>query len=50
MSYRDLDLETRHSFEAEVRSARRYENGVALKALIPVLIVAVLIVIRLLGF
>jgi hypothetical protein len=50
MSYRDLELEERASYETEVTEAIRYENYVAVKALIPVLIVVVLIVIRLFGF
>ena len=50
VSYRDFELEARHRFDAEVASATRHENRLALKALIPVLIVVILICIRLLGF
>jgi hypothetical protein len=43
---RDLDA----SFDAEVRSATRYETGLACKALLALAVVAVLVTIRLLGF
>ncbi|HUC59890.1 MAG TPA: hypothetical protein VMA95_20990 [Streptosporangiaceae bacterium] len=49
MSYRDVELETRQSFEAELAGATRQENLIALKALIPVLIVVLLVIIRLFG-
>jgi hypothetical protein len=43
---RDLDA----SFDAEVRSATRYETGLAWKALLALAVVAILVTIRLLGF
>jgi hypothetical protein len=42
-----LDLDV--SFDAEVRSATRYETGLASKALLALAIVAILVTIRLLG-
>jgi hypothetical protein len=52
MSHRDLDLErgpADRSFAAELASATSYENRLAVKALIPLLIVATLILLRLFG-
>jgi ureidoglycolate hydrolase len=37
-------------FRTDVRQAVRYENGLAVKMLIPLALVAALIVVRLLGF
>jgi hypothetical protein len=38
------------SYESEIRHARRYERGLALKCLIALVIVAVLIVLHILWF
>jgi hypothetical protein len=54
VSYRDLELEQRaegrRSFDAEIRQATRYEQGLAVKLLIALAIVAVLALVRVIGF
>jgi hypothetical protein len=50
VSFRDLEVErqpeTVSRFDADIASAARYERGLAVKILIPLLIVAVLVLIR----